>query len=244
MRGWTKFLVAAVVVCAALYGVGLWLWPASYPSYTIRYRLTLDVNVEGTHHIGSGVVEAIFQTRPRFPPESGDTSAYLKGYAITVDLGERGLLIAVDGESHTRRAEFVGGGVIYGSTGYLRLPFAIWRNSRSTQFGSETEYFAAPENRTPIALNLLMLPLLVRFRDLNDRNSLEEVDPEHLDATFGPGVSLESATFQIVDDPVSPMPANWPEWLKTIDPYKDRVVTWQRGHQPFFTSLYFIGTGD
>jgi hypothetical protein len=47
------------------------------------------------------------------------------------------------------------------------------------------------------------LPMLVRFRDLNDPASVERVDPADLAASFGAGVKLEGINIEITDQPVT-----------------------------------------
>ena len=47
------------------------------------------------------------------------------------------------------------------------------------------------------------LPLLVRFRDINDPRTVERVDANDLAASFGPGVYLKRATIEITRDPVT-----------------------------------------
>ncbi len=56
--------------------------------------------------------------------------------------------------------------------------------------------------------------MLVRFTNINDRNSIEEVDPRDLAAAYGPGVRLVGVTFELTHDPVTPIPSVWPSWLK------------------------------
>ena len=58
--------------------------------------------------------------------------------------------------------------------------------------------------------------MLVRFRDINDPKTVERVDPGKIDASFGPGVSLKSATFQVTDDPVTKGIAKRLPWLGTV----------------------------
>jgi hypothetical protein len=48
-----KFLVVCAAICAALYVAYLAVFPTDY----LRYRLTLDVDVDGVTRSGSGVVE-------------------------------------------------------------------------------------------------------------------------------------------------------------------------------------------
>ena len=57
------------------------------------------------------------------------------------------------------------------------------------------------------------LPMLVRFRNVNDGNTIEELDPRDLAAAYGPGVRLARAQFEFTTDLVTPMPAIWPKWL-------------------------------
>jgi len=58
-----------------------------------------------------------------------------------------------------------------------------------------------------------VLPRLGRFRDLNEPLSLTPVSPYDLAASFGPGVELKRVILQLTNDPVTPPPAVWPQWL-------------------------------
>lgn len=49
------------------------------------------------------------------------------------------------------------------------------------------------------------LPLMVKFTDTATPDSVEAVDPDHLDASFGPGVSFKELTVTNTVEPVSPM---------------------------------------
>jgi hypothetical protein len=46
-------------------------------------------------------------------------------------------------------------------------------------------------------------PYFVRFRDINDPKSVEQVDPDNLAKTFGQGVKLKSFTLKMADEPVT-----------------------------------------
>ena len=46
-------------------------------------------------------------------------------------------------------------------------------------------------------------PYFVRFKDIADPKSMEQVDPDDLAKTFGPGVKLKSFTLQMTDEPVT-----------------------------------------
>ena len=46
-------------------------------------------------------------------------------------------------------------------------------------------------------------PYVVRFRDINDPKSVEQVDPDHLEKALGKGFKLKALTVQMVDEPVT-----------------------------------------
>ena len=94
------------------------------------------------------------------------------------------------------------------------LPFAAYGLSQSQV--PSTGIAAARELRAkkgPVDLPLDMLPLIVRFTDINDRGTFQALAPADLAAAYGPGVRLVRARFEFTTDPVSPMPQRWPKWL-------------------------------
>ena len=95
MKRPSKFFVVCAAIVAGLYVACLVFFPTVY----LRYRLTLDVDVDGVTRTGSGVVEIAYQPLPDWLVNIGGGSHFggeMRGYAITVDLGERGLLFVVD----------------------------------------------------------------------------------------------------------------------------------------------------
>jgi hypothetical protein len=47
------------------------------------------------------------------------------------------------------------------------------------------------------------LPELVTFANVNDPNTVTEVDPNDLQATLGPGIRWNEITIEVVDEPVT-----------------------------------------
>ena len=77
---------------------------------------------------------------------------------------------------------------------------------------------------------LTSLPLLVRFRDINDALTVEKVDPLNLEQSFGPGVRLTRATLEIV--PAGIWPFTW--FGITGEPITKRIESklgWLKGMQ-------------
>jgi len=65
-------------------------------------------------------------------------------------------------------------------------------------------------------------PLLVRFRDIADPASVEEIDPANLAANFGPGISLKLITITVTDDAVTSGIRNLLPWLSSAERNSDR----------------------
>jgi hypothetical protein len=59
-----------------------------------------------------------------------------------------------------------------------------------------------------------VLPKLIRFTDINDPHTLVSISPYDLAASFGPGVQLKRVILELTDDPVTPAPEIWPQWMK------------------------------
>jgi hypothetical protein len=171
------------------------LYSVAYPSLTLRYRLTLEAEVDGKPKTGSGVIEVIYSKQPEFASGRDRVSSH-RGEAVVLDLGDRGTLFALltagsDSrsipESIILRAFNFDGGAFPGPTveeGFKKL----------RQLSGKRE------------LPLTSLPLLVRFRDLNDSMTVEKVDPFNISKSFGAGARLVRATLEIV--PVGIWPFN------------------------------------
>lgn len=217
-----------VAICALVVFVGYAAYRLAFPTYHLRYRLTLAVDVDGVEHTGSGVIGISYQPLPDWfvaGSEGLHFGGEMHGYAVTVDLGDRGLLF-----------------LIY-------LP-PLFKASCSPPWGGNTlstlplSAFGLPDGGPRSYMGHIVrklqhdggsadvpfakLPMLLRFRNIHDRRSNEEVDPCDLAATYGPGVRLKRATLEITNDPITPMPATWPKWL--VDD-KDHIFSRDRsGH--------------
>ena len=212
MKRGAKFLVVCAAIAVGLYVAYLVFFPTVY----LRYRLTLDVDVDGVMRTGSGVVEIAYQGMPGWLSKIGQAGHFggeMRGYAITVDLGERGLLFVVDSRpfladpithllalpklASLTMLPFVAYGFPQDGMPSYMLPLA--RKLRDT--------------KGPVDIPPDRLPMVVRFRNIDDGDTIEELDPRDLSAAYGPEVRLARARFEFTTDPVSPMPATWPKWL-------------------------------
>jgi hypothetical protein len=218
MKGFLKFAVICVAISLGCYAAYSLVFPTAY----LRYRLTLDVDVDGVMRAGSGVIEISYQPPPDFMIGAIGGNHFrgkMHGYAITVDLGDRGLLFVIDArpdlaEGKTDKSLFPGRDIFPNGATLTTLPLVA--ND------------LPPEGMPSVMLRLVnklrnkhgvvdvppeKLPMLVRFRDIGKRQSMGEVDPRDLSSAFGPGVNLVGARVEVTNDPITPMPSIWPKWL-------------------------------
>jgi hypothetical protein len=207
-----KFLMVSGAIVGGLCLAYLMFFPTDY----LRYRLTLDVDVNGVMRTGSGVVEIAYQGMPDWLSEIGQGAHFggvMRGCAITVDLGEHGLLFVVDSRPFLENP----------TTHLLALPKLASLNmlpfiayDLSQSYDPSSGLAAVRELQTKegsVEVPPDKLPMLLRFRNLDDGDTIEELDPRDLTAAYGPGVRLARAQFEFTTDPVTPMPAIWPKWL-------------------------------
>src|SRR5437879_4487861 len=84
---WLGIIAVLLGLAAVAYGV-------AYPSLTLRYRLTLEAEVDGTARTGSSVIEVTYAKQPEFA-SGRDLIISYKGEAAVLDLGARGTLFAL-----------------------------------------------------------------------------------------------------------------------------------------------------
>ena len=185
---WLGILAALIVGAVVVYRI-------AYPSVTVRYRLTLEAQVDGEPKTGSGVIEVTYSKQSELASQH-ELVVDFRGEAVMLDLGSRGALFALlkaDTDSRSgpewivlRAFTFPGGS----------LPRPVEEGVKQVQRLSGKR-----------ELPLTSLPLLVRFRDLNDPKTVERVDPLDIGKSFGAGAKLVRATLEIV--PTGIWPLNW-----------------------------------
>jgi hypothetical protein len=80
------FFLAAMVGCYAIY--------TAVFSGTVRYKLMIEVALDGVPKSGSGVIEVTY-SKNNDPISSAEFSVDVRGEAVIVDLGSRGRLFAL-----------------------------------------------------------------------------------------------------------------------------------------------------
>lgn len=168
-----------------------------YPTYTYRYRLTLEVEMpDGAVRTGSSVVEVSSWRVPPWSLPPGAVRLATTGEATPIDLGEGRLLVAL----LTGQFPYRAGWGEKEPTGLLTRVYGVlyeWTDGRNPGLERLTR------QRGPREIGPGDLPRLVTFADPADPRSVEAVDPNDLAKTFGAGVRLRRATIEVTGDPVT-----------------------------------------
>ena len=191
-------------------------------SAEVRYKVTVEVDDNGTQRAGSSVMSFALG-KPTVALVS-PYNAKFRGEAVAVDLGNGRTLFAllVDEQGD-------GGGI-------QMLPERLFKDLSS---GSERVrnikdiasneglvrdvprfWPAISDSREP----MVQYPLLVRFRSPDQPESIEAVAPDALDLAFGPGVRLKRITAEITDAPVSDGIKRRLPWLEEVGRVRGTLI--------------------
>jgi hypothetical protein len=198
-----KFSIALLV----LLGLGYGAWIIFYPTSRVHAKITIEVETPEGVKTGSSVQQVTFSIGPcPLCNTSGPKfRRYLRGEAVAVDLGPRGTLFAL----------------LSGGAGGQPTPDPITPVIVEKVFGPKQDntwrgtdavrVLGRASGKADVPSELI--PFMVRFRDINDPQTVERVDPANLASSFGPGVKLVNATIEITSDPVTTGIAKWLGWL-------------------------------
>ncbi|MGY4480393.1 hypothetical protein [Bradyrhizobium sp. USDA 3364] len=197
-------------------GIGL-LWLNFY-SVHVRYRLTVEVQDGDQIKTGSSVIDVAYNIEPSWSPSQYNSFPRPVGYAPTVDLGEKGLLFLTFSDATRTAAQRAQRNkqvfCLFDDIGCL--PFAAYRLSggAADYARKKTALEDLLRQRGPRDVPFVTLPQLIRFVDIDGQHKYIDLPPDDLAANIGPGVKLKRVVLQLTDDPVTPRPEIWPQWLK------------------------------
>lgn len=179
-----RFLFLALMVLVAAVAT----YKFFYPTYSYRYRLTINIEADGKLHSASSVVEvswsAFFLPDYHFNPELG-------GQAALVDLGSHGVVVA------TLTAEDWGWHNSNAGWG------ALWLVPRA--FGVRDSNDGLPElanlhGKRKLALD--NLPRLLWFSNPQDPTTAKTILVDDIPSVFGPSIRFAGAFVEITSDPL------------------------------------------
>jgi hypothetical protein len=166
-----KALIVLAVITAAI----VVAWKVNYPSYSFNYKITVEVETPEGLKSGSAVREVTVVRQPKI----GDAPSVIfdvRGEAVVVDLGERGVVFSLINWDSDRD--------VYHAFKTIR------REDLKTGMKavlSENPHF----------------PRFMTFSDLNDPKSIMSIDRKMMSKTFGEGVKFKQISIEITDEPVT-----------------------------------------
>lgn len=194
-------------------------------TYSYRYKMVVEVETPDGLKTGSAVHETIVS---KSNVDLGDLNAKrgmrTRGEAVAVDLPGGQTLFALLPDSSLTQAvldpewknDWVDSAKRISSGDTPEGPIAMTG-------GKQTDRFAKPVG----------YPMLVRFRDIADPKTVEEVDPANLAASFGAGVRLRRITLQVTDEDVTEGIEKRLVWLQQIP---ERNLNLEHGQTDFSVS--------
>jgi hypothetical protein len=190
----------------------------TFPSWTVRHRWTYEVEVDGKVHTGSGVMETTTSTGLLCGgPGIGYPCQSFRGEAVPIDLGSRGIIFALlvspnGGDSHV-----------------MLMPEKIANRMNLTKSWSVpgkdtrvTTWAGLAQNGLKADLLPEEIPMLVRFRDVNDPKTIERLEPAKHSTMFVSAARLIRASIETTSDDVTIGIASFLHWLPLP---KDKTTT-------------------
>jgi hypothetical protein len=201
----------ALIVLALITLVPVVGWKLMYPTFTYRYRLTIEAEVDGQVRQGSSVIEVSFQKNPAIAQIPW--SPRMVGQAAAVDLGSKGVLVWLPGGGKNVSAPFL----------FLRA-YPRYQ-SRPASFPPDRaglrEVAATPLHTFLQAGNL---PGFAWLPDRNDRTSAKPVYPKQLPWDVAPEIRILSVQIEKTDAPLTRNLAQLLPWLPARYEYERKTI--------------------
>lgn len=217
---WMWVLGGLAASAGALFVVWNW-W--LYPTYTVRYKLTVEVQVGDEIRTGSSVIEAWYGSQPTILGQPAGKGGY-RGEAVFVDLGAGRNLIVTLTNKASGRPMVAGETTVADAESLPLVVFGIRPDKRSMP-----DQIKQAQAMGAVEVPPWRLPTTVTFRNPNDPTSIELVLPGAVRATL-PGVSILRATAQITDEPLTRSIEEKLPWIpeyygKMLDGRKFEIVS-------------------
>lgn len=180
-------------------------------TYSWKYKITVEVETPEGIKTGSAVREVTNRDNTLLGeqiPSAGSRISYVKGEAVVIDLGKRGVIFAL---------------IEHGSYGELYSAFSIKNPSNST------DDFNKLKLGMVASLPQENWPMFVTFKDIGDPKSVllvrgwrfnakaqKQIFVDDSKKIFGNGIVPKSITIEITDDPVTSKIEKSLVWLPTV----------------------------
>ena len=217
--------VAGILTALVILGYALFL--SLFPTYRVRYRLTLDVEDNGKPVSFSQIIEIRYELVPDFLVSGYGGRKFIGnffGAAPTLDLGEKGLVFVIDKYSTDRWSSHCARNIdnkpvptCVRSASLADLPFLAFGYPTDVMPSKAAFYLSQIQQRHDSAIiPIADLPMLIRFENISNPQSLEEVDPRDFAKKFGSGYALLRASLTLTSAPIGGPSVKWPPFLMAL----------------------------
>ena len=191
---------AGLVALGALFISGC----KQYPKHVYRFKLTVEVETPEGLRSGYSVYEITANDRQKILPDEAARAWSTRGEAVAVDIAPGKTLFALlKTKAH------------HGDMASLSMQTLLpdWNYD---VVGSAERIANRQGITSPAKVKPELYPIMVTFRDNNDPTSIEMVDPEKIEASFGVGANLKSITAEVTDEQVNLSIADKLSWFRTV----------------------------
>lgn len=237
-----RVLLALVVIA----GVSAYAVKLMFPTYTHRYRMTVQIDADGALHTGSGVVEV---RRNSNGPLTGITQVgyaeKIEGRAPLVDLGRHGVVLAAL-RPHPLADLFkprpviasqLAFAAIYGPDYYKRNPeYAAEERQQGLEIASHIQ-----ERKGTYVLSSEAYPSFVWLRDPADRQSAQPLLASDMPTTIDASVRIRSVKIEMTRDSFSNELFEKLPWLSAAWAEEQKHGTTQRHAQFELFAFHLMG---
>lgn len=218
-----KIYISILILVVLIAAATLWL-QESHPSYTVRYKVTVEIETPEGVKSGSSVWELSAGTPLIKFPDAGNPAGR-RGEAVIVDLGKRGVVFALMSDQSWENGL------------YQAFPTQAPSSKRGIEYYQKTLKVGMKAEWREYK------PSMVTFTDLNDPKSVKGINREDMSEAFGMGVNLKQITVEITNDPVT-----WNMIDKYLsDDFWDKYKAWVKSTkitEREFTRLFRFKQGD
>jgi hypothetical protein len=207
------------IVALAIVGV-IAIYKLSYPTDSCRYRMTVNVEVDGQMRSSSSVIEFSVSKQMRFLPDVNPIRFDAEGEAVFVDLGGQRSLVAL-----LRSGEYAQEG---------SFPLGVVPKHFKLNFARQVAPLSSLRGKWE--LDDKDLPSLVTFSDANNSATLRIIRADQLEQVFGRDVRWRGIVIEMTTDPVTHgLEARLPFLVSQKNALKDPI-----GESSKFTPKYWF----
>ena len=176
----------ALLIAITLFLAAVVIYTIKYPTYVYRYRLTIDVEIDGVPRSASSVIEVRESRQPQLLPEMAVLSQSARGEAIVLDLSGGRKLVAI--------LSSIGDSDDY-PTDVIRITFNVnGMDNRALKHLSELQGKKSVPSK--------QWPTLLVMTDPRDSTTIQVLEPSELSKSL-PGARWIGATVEMTTDPVT-----------------------------------------